>query len=63
MKSPPFLKKGDKIGIVAPARKISKKELQPSFDIIKSYGFDIVYTDNLFDEDNQFAGSDDIRAI
>ena len=62
MISPPFLKKGDKIGIVAPARKIRKKELEPSFEIINRYGFDVVYSDNLFSEDNQFAGSDNTRA-
>ena len=59
---PPFLKKGDKIAIVASARKISKAELDPSFKIIKSYGFEILYSDLLFSEDNQFAGSDNIRA-
>lgn len=61
MVSPPFLKKGDKVGIVAPARKIGKKELEPSFEIIRSYGFDVVYTDKLFSEDDQFAGDDQIR--
>jgi len=59
---PPFLKKGDKIAIVASARKISKAELEPSFKIIKSYGFEIMYSNMLFFGDNQFAGSDDIRA-
>ena len=62
MISPPFLKKSDKIGIVAPARKIGKKELEPSFEIINRYGYDVVYSDNLFSEDNQFAGSDNTRA-
>ena len=62
MISPALLKKGDKIAIVASARKISKKELDASFKIIRSYGLDIVYSENLFDEDNQFAGSDEVRA-
>lgn len=62
MISPAFLKKGDKIGIVAPARKITEKELEASFEIIRSRGFEIVYSDNLFAVDNQFAGSDEVRA-
>ncbi|MFK5855291.1 MAG: LD-carboxypeptidase [Bacteroidota bacterium] len=62
MISPVFLKKGDKIAIVASARKISKEELESSFKIIRGYGLDVVYSENLFDVDNQFAGSDDVRA-
>jgi len=62
MISPPFLNIGDKVGIVAPARKIGKKELEPSFEIIRSYGFDVVYSDKLSLEDNQFAGNDNNRA-
>jgi len=62
MVSPPFLKIGDKIGIVAPARKIAKNELEPSLEIIRSNGFEVVYSDNLFATDNQFAGNDNVRA-
>lgn len=61
MISPPFLKKGDKIGIVASARKIGRAEFEPSLEIIRSNGFDVVYSTNIFSEDNQFAGSDKIR--
>lgn len=62
MISPPFLKKGDKVGIVAPARKIWKEELAASLEIIRSNGLDVVYSNNIFSEDNQFAGSDQLRA-
>ncbi|NQU32660.1 MAG: LD-carboxypeptidase [Bacteroidetes bacterium] len=60
---PPFLKKGDKIGIVAPARKISNDELIASFEIIRNYGYEPVYTVDLFASDNQYAGNDAIRAL
>ena len=59
---PPFLKKGDKIGIVASARKIKFEELSVAFDIIRNKGFEVVYYTNLFAEDNQFAGSDSLRS-
>jgi muramoyltetrapeptide carboxypeptidase len=63
MISPPNLKKGDKIAIAAPARKISINELKGAFEIIKSYGLEVVFNDNLYSSDNQFAGNDDLRAI
>lgn len=62
MISPPFLKNGDKVGIVAPARKIGKEELAASLEIIRSNGLDVVYSDNIFAQENQFAGSDQMRA-
>lgn len=62
MISPPFLKKGDKIGIVAPARKISRQELAKPIEIIEDNGYEVVCSDELFAIDNQFAGSDNVRA-
>lgn len=62
MISPPSLIEGDKIGIVAPARKISREEIEPSLKIIKDYGFVPVLGKHLFDEENQFSGADTVRA-
>lgn len=62
MKQPPFLKKGDKVAIVAPARKISKEEIQPAVDILRSWGLQVELGKNLFGTDNQFSGTDDERA-
>jgi muramoyltetrapeptide carboxypeptidase len=59
---PPFLNKGDKVAIIAPARKISKEELMPAFSIIADYELDVVYSKSLFFEDNQYAGNDNQRA-
>lgn len=58
---PPYLQLGDTIGIVAPARKISLEELQFSTNWLKSKGFQVVFAPNLFAEEHQFAGSDEIR--
>ncbi len=57
-----FLKKGDTIGIVAPARKISKDELKPAIELIKNWGYYVKLGDNVFAEDRQFAGTDKERA-
>lgn len=58
---PPYLHLGDTIGIVAPARKISLEELQFSTNWLKSKGFQVIFAPNLFAEEHQFAGSDEIR--
>ncbi len=54
---PPKLKKGDTIGIVSTARKISLAELKPAIKIIESWGLQIKLGANLFEEDNQFSGT------
>ena len=54
---PEYLKQGDKIGLVATARKISKKELNPAINLLESWGLKILYGENLFQEYNQFSGT------
>lgn len=62
MKRPHTLKRGDKIGLVAPARKMTENELSYAISIINDQGFEVKYTDALFSVDNQFAGDDETRA-
>ena len=59
---PPYLKRGDKIGIVATARKISTEEINPAIAIFKSWGLEVVVGNNLFNTYNQFSGTDEERA-
>ena len=59
---PAHLKKGDKIAIIASARKISLQELQPAIDIFKTWGLEVVLTKNIFNQDHQFSGTDAERA-
>jgi len=61
MISPTQLKKGDKIGVIAPARKISREEISLAVDLLKSWGIEVVFGKNLFSEQNQFSGSDEER--
>ncbi len=58
MITPQYLRHGDKIGIVATARKVSKEELQPAIDAFESWGLEVVLGDNLFSSENQYSGSD-----
>ena len=62
MKTPPYLKKGSKIALVAPARKISREEIAAAVKWIEEKGFKAVYDDRLFAEYHQLAGDDDFRA-
>ena len=62
MKQIPFLHQGSKIGIVAPARKVTPEEMQYAINWLEEQGFEPVYDDRLFAEHHIFAGNDDFRA-
>ena len=63
MKTPQFLNKGDKVGIIATARKISKAEILPAAELLTKWGLEVVFGKHLFNENNQFAGTDKERAF
>ena len=58
---PPLLKPGDKIGIVAFAKKISLEEIKPAINLFESWGLNVVIGDTIGAEWNQFGGNDDQR--
>ena len=58
---PPYLKAGDAIGIVAPARKINRNELEFTIRWWEEQGFRIVLGKHLFAEHHQYAGTDEER--
>ncbi|MFD0931736.1 LD-carboxypeptidase [Psychroflexus salinarum] len=62
MIQPPQLQKGDKIAIVATARFITKKDLQPAVEVLKTWGLIPVLGTSVGLVDHQFAGSDFERA-
>jgi muramoyltetrapeptide carboxypeptidase len=59
---PTSLQKGDKIGIVACARKITLLELEFAIATFESWGLEVVLSKHLFNEANQFSGTDAERA-
>lgn len=59
---PNFLKPGDTVAIVASARKVSRLEMKPAIDLLKSWGLNVQPGKNLYKEDRQFAGTDEDRA-
>ncbi len=59
---PVFLKKGDTIAIVSTARKVSLSELKPALEILKKWKLKVALGKTIEAEENQFAGSDELRA-
>jgi muramoyltetrapeptide carboxypeptidase len=58
---PPILKEGDKIAIAAPARKVSVEEISNAVEIFEAWGLEVVTHQNLYAQQDQFAGSDETR--
>ncbi len=62
MITPPPLKSGDTLGILAPARSVNPAEMEAFIRLVESWGFRIRKGDHLYDRQNQFAGGDEERA-
>ncbi len=62
MTTPPYLKKGDTIAIVATARKIDLSTLQPAVKLMESWGLKVITGKTISREENQLAGADWYRA-
>jgi len=62
MITPPYLKPGDKIGIVSPARKIPREEVSTAIKMFNEWGLEVVEGDHLYDSYHQYAGNDEARA-
>ncbi|MFT6828419.1 MAG: muramoyltetrapeptide carboxypeptidase [Roseivirga sp.] len=60
MRIPQVLQKGDKIALIAPAKKI-ESNLEPSLEIIKSWGIEPILGENVLETNNYFAGTDEQR--
>jgi muramoyltetrapeptide carboxypeptidase len=61
MITPNYIRSGDKIAIVSPARKIKREEVQTAIEVFNSWGLEVVEGKNLYDDFNQFAGTDEAR--
>ncbi|RLD61174.1 MAG: LD-carboxypeptidase [Bacteroidetes bacterium] len=63
MKTPPYLKSGDKIAIVAPAGKIAKDKIDTAIQTLESWGLKVIAGEYLFGSFHQFSATDDDRDI
>lgn len=62
MITPPHLKKGDTVAIVATARKNIDDNLKPSIELLKSWGLEVKIGSSIGLDNHQLAGSDQQRA-
>ncbi|RDC56672.1 LD-carboxypeptidase [Pedobacter chinensis] len=60
IKQPPYLKKGDKIAIVCPAKKLPKP-IDNAITLLKSWGLEVIIGDSVYASHHQFAGTDKLR--
>ncbi len=58
---PPYLKKGDKIAITCPAKKLPNP-MTGAIELLQSWGLEVVLGDTVDASFHQFAGDDDFRA-
>jgi muramoyltetrapeptide carboxypeptidase len=59
---PPALRKGDKVGIVAPASNIKREWLERGCEALRKLGYEPFYFDSILERDLYFAGSVERRA-
>lgn len=60
MKTPEFLKKGDKVAIVCPASYI-KGDIADAIKVLNSWGLDVEIGKSVTSQFHQFAGTDEVR--
>ena len=59
---PPALRRGDRIGLIAPASSFSRQGFEAGCDRLRQMGYEPVYSQDIFDRDIYFAGSATRRA-
>lgn len=58
---PPYLKKGDTIGITSPAGYITLEEIQPAVSLMRDWGYEVRIGTTIGKRDYTFGGTDDER--
>lgn len=58
---PPRLKKGDGIGIIAPAGPVKESEIQPGIELLESFGYKVISAPHLYHSKDYLAGDDNTR--
>jgi len=58
MRTPPYLQTGDKVAIIAPAKKVAPQEISHAIAILESWGLEVVLGEHLYKSYHVFAGTD-----
>lgn len=59
---PPALRRGDTIGVVAPASNVQRDQLEAGSTRLRELGYEVVLGDSVYGQDLYFAGSAEARA-
>ena len=59
---PPPLRRGETIGVVAPASNVKREELEAGVARLRELGYQVVLGDGVYEQDLYFAGSPSARA-
>ncbi len=62
MRRPAYLKQGDKIGLVSPAKSIHAEQVKAAVRVLQRWGLEPVFGRHIFSTHHQFAGTDEQRA-
>ena len=62
MITPPILRQGDTVGIIAPARKIEENDIIPFLELLSAWGLKYKMGKHLFGQNHQYSGTDAERA-
>jgi muramoyltetrapeptide carboxypeptidase len=60
IKQPPYLKMGDHVAIVCPAKKLPGG-IENAIAVLKQWGLEVLVGESVYASENQFAGSDELR--
>ena len=60
IKQPPYLKKGDKVALVCPAKKLPKS-IDHAIALLSSWGLEVIIGKSVYASHHQFAGTDELR--
>lgn len=63
MQAPPFLQKGDKVAVICTASKVDAEKVALGVTRLRKWGLEVIVGDTVFAQDNQYAGTDEERAM
>lgn len=62
MTTPPYIKSGNRVALVATAKKIAQEEINAAIHVLEKWGLEVVLGQSLHNEAHQFAGTEVERA-
>ena len=58
---PPKLRKGEAVGVIAPAGPVTPSEIEPGIKLLESFGYKVIVSSHLYQRQGYVAGDDETR--